>query len=351
MMRNLIFTGLVLLGMACSDESDGGPKPSDAVDLGGGANSYLVETGGVYEFSPTKVSGASVEGISSVDWLWATKVDGSDEQSIIGDVRLSDGKVRFTATGKEGDALIAAFDSEGAVLWSWLVWVTDRPGTVTYENGCVFLDRYIGATSADAESPESYGLFYQWGRKDPFWGGTVDEIEAGDVPFEAAKVGTVVNGNLAAAWKVVPEGADIARGIAEPMSFFVHTNYDWLAEHDETLWGRKKTDYDPCPAGYRVPLAAEMADLAALQITEDLKKYVYEYDGGVDCYPVHGCRDNLGVLVLSPSVFVWSATTLPFESGGETKYFSTRLVASEFFTDVNAMGNRCFGQPVRCVAE
>lgn len=42
------------------------------------------------------------------------------------------------------------------------------------------MDRNLGAT--DTKGQESYGLLYQWGRKDPFIGGKANET----VAFETA---------------------------------------------------------------------------------------------------------------------------------------------------------------------
>ncbi len=109
-----------------------------------------------------------------------------------------------TTPGVKGNALVAACDASGKVLWSWHIWVTDYvptptvagyapdtkwtvPGGEVHSYGAkynvlnsnkVMMDRNLGAvktyyTAPPVNDPEaylSYGYYYQWGRKDPFPG-------------------------------------------------------------------------------------------------------------------------------------------------------------------------------------
>ncbi len=56
------------------------------------------------------------------------------------------------------------------VAWSWHIWRTDAPAEKEAAAGCTILDRNLGATSVTPGDVSSYGLYYQWGRKDPFVG-------------------------------------------------------------------------------------------------------------------------------------------------------------------------------------
>ena len=70
-----------------------------------------------------------------------------------------------------GNAVIGLFDAAGNCIWSWHIWSVDYdPATMaqTYSSGAVFMDRNIGALTTDCTQPSSRGLYYQWGRKDPF---------------------------------------------------------------------------------------------------------------------------------------------------------------------------------------
>lgn len=144
--------------------------------------------------------------------------------------------INFWARGTEGNALIAAKDENGTILWSWHIWITDKPVDHSYFNynkkNYIVMDRNVGATRADRgtgeEWRESAGLIYQWGRKDPFAMGRY--IQTSDQMF-------------------------IERTVLEPN--VMSTDSDWSRDSwtgDYSLWtDTLKTIYDPCPLGYRMP--------------------------------------------------------------------------------------------------
>ena len=68
-----------------------------------------------------------------------------------------------------GNAVIGYLDpATGLVKWSWHIWVTDREVTLTAANGYEWMDRNLGALNNTPGAVANRGLFYQWGRKDPF---------------------------------------------------------------------------------------------------------------------------------------------------------------------------------------
>lgn len=86
-------------------------------------------------------------------------------------VAYAGGKIRFTTTGERGNAVIAAFDATGKSIWVWLIWCTEQPEEMEYENGGVFLDRFLGATGrrADRWRGDWGNILYQWGRNVPIY--------------------------------------------------------------------------------------------------------------------------------------------------------------------------------------
>ena len=106
------------------------------------------------------------------------------------------GDIFLTVGEGRGNALVALMQ-DGKVVWSWHVWVTDAPQTMTYGNGTVFMDRNLGAAGTTAGGTDAYGMYYQWGRKDPFYGGEKTETSAN--AFLEAKNGTVVEFRLSGA--------------------------------------------------------------------------------------------------------------------------------------------------------
>jgi hypothetical protein len=122
------------------------------------------------------------------------------------------------------------------------------------------MDRNLGATEA-ANSLAGRGLFYQWGRKDPFPG-----IKAGTAGFAALDkfygIEQYGAGSSTAAVKVSSSdnAGAIVESIQNPATFYSFLNkFNWLPALDHNLWSTnsissgKKNIYDPCPSGWRVP--------------------------------------------------------------------------------------------------
>lgn len=232
---------------------------ANAVDLStnGTANSYIVSEAGIYKFPTVKGNSAeSIGSVKSVEVLWESF--GTDVTPSVGDlvVRASyiNGYIAFSTPEnfKEGNAVIAAKNASGTILWSWHIWLTDKPEEQAYYySGDIMMDRNLGATSATPGDVGALGLLYEWGRKDPFLGSSnISE------PIEAKSTIT---------WPSPKSygGSDpINYAIEKPTTFLTSNdydedNYDWLwrppGSTNHSRWKSKKTIYDPCPAGYRVP--------------------------------------------------------------------------------------------------
>lgn len=231
----------------------------DAIDLSaeGAANCYIVTGPGRYSFATRKVGGAQVESIAAADWIWATRSEGSEANELVSGIAYADGRITFTASTRKGNAVIAALDGDGGVLWSWHLWLTDDPRNdeMRYKCGMTLLDRNLGAVSAVPGSAGSAGVLYQWGRKDPFVGGDGEEdIYSGGTQWTLAREETVMNAGYE--WQTSYLGGErsMAYATAHPTELLAdQAGTTWTAASDNGLWGAAKTDYDPCPPGYRVP--------------------------------------------------------------------------------------------------
>ena len=254
------------------------PEPQiPAVDLtaeGKYANCFIVSQAGTYDFAAFRPDGTEVSGIASADWLWSE--GGSAAAALVQDVSYSDGRIRFTASSGRGNALVAALDADGEIVWSWHIWMTEQPSLQTMDNGTVFMDRNLGATaSKPSDGAATYGLKYQWCRKDPFYGGAANETDRDDSgnyiyqAFDRAKGYTVFNPSLGREWSTVlcsAQTGTVDYAVKHPSAFIYTTPEiygddadvrDWMWVRNSYLWSAKstgaKTAYDPCPAGYRVP--------------------------------------------------------------------------------------------------
>lgn len=245
-------------------EPDPGPA-AEELSAAGRANCYIISAAGRYMFDATVCGNGSGDGASialtddmRADWLWAT----TGVEATLGEVRLDAARGRIYLTVEPfvaGNALVVLTDAQGAILWSWHLWFTEQPATVTYANGRVMQDRNLGATSATPGETTAYGLYYQWGRKEPFCGGVTTESSAESMA--QARAGTTVNPAFAEAhaWQQASgaEFSTLEYAAAHPMTFLSNKGttgtYDWLASPRDDLWGMQKSIYDPCPPGYRVP--------------------------------------------------------------------------------------------------
>lgn len=202
--------------------------PVTAIDLSrdGTANCYIVSEAGDYMFdaavrgngSGDDAAIALADGMKA-DWLWVTK--GLEQEISAVSLDAGKGRIFFTAAGAaKGNAVIALADAAGEIVWSWHLWFTPEPRMVTYANGRVLLDRSLGAVGTTPGSAEAYGLYYQWGRKDPFCGGTAPETSA--TAFAQAAENSVVNPAFADthAWKQ-ERGGRFDTGIRRGASAFV----------------------------------------------------------------------------------------------------------------------------------
>ena len=231
----------------------------------GTANCYIVSSAGSYKFN-CKVQGNSTDVVSGTptkaDVLWETfnTTTAPNVGDVIANSFYEDGYIYFSTPDilREGNAVIALKSSDDIVLWSWHIWVT--PASIdglaqTYPNSAgVFMDRNLGAlTAGSTKNALSYGLYYQWGRKDPFialsssttdWPRSVRSQSVGGYQDNGAK--------------------SLAYSIENPMTFITYNgyNFDWYfgfnpyEDTDMTRWSSEKTKYDPCPPGWKVPISS-----------------------------------------------------------------------------------------------
>jgi uncharacterized protein (TIGR02145 family) len=248
-----------------------------------------------------------------------------------------------------GNAVVKIYkkdDSSETPVWSYHIWVTGYDGSDTFTNtngngkSFVFMDRNLGATFAGTGSGAGTGLFYQWGRKDPF----------------------PATGSVTAATTNSTNGT-VVNTIQHPDVFLTagsESSYDWhYAKRDNTLWGHSalKTIYDPCPAGWRVPVNSGSSTNTSpwygfgdssnnpANLVEG-SSFSTGYNWGDNAlYPAAGNRHNgMGVLNLTGMYgLYWSAS--PNSNNALIMDFSSSKVY------VSSGNYRAYGYSVRCVKE
>ncbi len=277
---------LVLAASCNKENTDPVPEPEDTtvnLSADGTANCYLLSAAGDYSFNATvKGNGAGTEGLSKPAAISPSgaKLVWETEKGLVSGVAFADGKISFTASGKAGNALIAATDAAGKILWSWHIWYPEEEvQNFVLKSGYSAMNMNLGAlTSKFSGEPDvkPYGMLYQWGRKDPF---PASPTLTGDTQTVGAPLYDVSGKEISIGYSSWTSSANntLEYAIANPTvcisSYALYTtSQDWLATSNDALWGnpdgseRDKTTntypnkgaksyYDPCPVGYRVPPA------------------------------------------------------------------------------------------------
>ena len=235
-----------------SGEEEGGDDSGDSGDdtvytdlsAAGTANCYLVQQAGDYKFKAViGNTDATVGNVKTVEVLWESF--GTDEMPDVGDViaaaSYKDGYICFSTPEifRDGNAVIAAKNSKGTILWSWHIWCAEEGWTeqVYYNDAGTMMDRNLGATSATPGDVGALGLFYQWGRKDPLLGSSSISESVFAVSTGTWNVSSY--GSYYTSFLTLPE--------ENPMTFYSNMYLK------DGAWDSTKMVCDPCPAGWRVP--------------------------------------------------------------------------------------------------
>ena len=231
-------------------------------------NCYMVAPGGrvdiptenVYKIWAQQAEFGNIpipDGDVTAELVW------QDEQGVIADegVTVVNASERERAylqvrTAKEGNAVVA-MKVNGEIYWSWHIWCTDYEPNVTegqkFFNNLVWMDRNLGAMTNEYTIDGGVkGLFYQWGRKDPF--------PASEGWTDQEKMLYTLTGTTNLSYKEVDTSENLVEAIRQPARFLIAITSpgDWYTNSmsllNRTLWlPNTKTIFDPCPVGWRVP--------------------------------------------------------------------------------------------------
>ena len=281
------------------------------------------ERGGGWDYSQYVNKNESSKKITSVKILWQT---GNGTDFAIGNnsngklVYLdNEDKIHVTAGKINGNAVIAGYNSSNEIVWSWHIWVnSNSPAQLskavpytTYDwdetgikasdpnvrvAGQPVMSCNLGALST-TPGASSYGLWYQWGRKDPFPQGkeslhieehayTSDNIVAvyDNAGVQIRMSSTADTRELFQDIITSPTNGNIDYTLKHPTHFILSSedyisiinDGDWYWGHNDRLWGGKpvseatiiyetenlllsntgailKSIFDPCPSGWMMP--------------------------------------------------------------------------------------------------
>ena len=198
--------------------------------------------------------------VSTAELLW------QDAQGLVTAVGIDGDYLTLTvgknASEQEGNAVIAAKDAGGNIVWSWHIWVTKETFatlTTVATGDHTYSVTPVNLGWVPTGGKQGYNTYYQWGRKDAFIPGT----------WNATTDRTVYDISNTAVTRLAYDDSTtptIADNIKNPTTFYYYnttngpcdTQYYNMWDAQQTATGNiktatKKTVYDPCPAGFCVP--------------------------------------------------------------------------------------------------
>lgn len=315
---------------------------------------------------PKKLSGTTAKVI------WETEAH-NEYESVVRYAFYEKGRIYFATGSKYGNALIGLFDASGKCIWSWHIWAVDydpAEHAEIYSSGAAFMDRNLGAMS---ESLTERGLYYQWGRKDPFiYPANATSATTPKTTYNLEGYTFEVRGNIGSDYTTLLPGYTIDWATAHPTTVMVRPFKktgcidSWLLVTNPNLWGNatsgsiasaksKKSIYDPCPPGWKVPDRAAW-DTSAFKCCDyklqygmnmyynssNAKTAFYTYNGYLN-----GENGQWLYQSLSSAAYVW--TNEPYLTPDNDSSYCLKIANNTF--SVSATLGQQYGCAVRCVRE
>lgn len=329
-----------------------------------------------------------ISGAASAVLVW------QDAYNLISDVKLnvSEKTLSFKVNREnlqQGNAVLAIRDSQGRIMWSWHIWITEHwiNDSLQLGTGDVACDAWDSGYSGFTVAPYNLGwcdpkdvwylkragkmtftqkasgkeialdvvqrehkieywignnVYYQFGRKDPIVGfmnsNSVVKYNFGELPYQ-----------------LEPQTKTLAYGIQHPNILFVggasssgandYETADWVSPSYHNLWNNtntalvnvapttlhpyfysgEKTVYDPSPAGYQVPPVNFFKIITAGRSTDSGNSLVF--NGNYE-----GMTEHSGYYVYTAySKKNKTGQTMTFTGTGHRWYTTTPIGAGENF--------------------
>lgn len=261
---------------------------------------------GFKDYKDQPINGPEITGAYDATLVW------SDGFYMFKDIQLSADKkyLVFTINAdfmQQANAVLAVRDNAGRIMWSWHIWVTERPvyteihtlqdlfngsntyvlmqcnlgwvdGKMVYYNQRDLTFRFTQAGSGKTaelkvtQKGETFdykdvgSTYYQWGRKDPL----VALKNWDSYRYEDYRLHETGDPNYVYRYETGP--TSIGEAIQHPNVFYTRGTTggaDWNSDHITTLWNADggtlesttsvKTIYDPSPRGFKVPMPRAFA--------------------------------------------------------------------------------------------
>ena len=274
----------------------------------GNENSAAYQGGKFKDYQNNTINNSRITNADNAVLVW------SDGFFMFKDIHLDATKQNLVFTidsnyMQQANAVLAVRDASNRIMWSWHIWVTERPvytqrhilqdlrnssntyelmqcnlgwvdGKMVYYNQRDLTFRFTQAGSGKTDElivrqeGETFdykdvgSTYYQWGRKDPL----VALKNWNSYGYKDYRLHETGDPNYVYRYETGP--TDIGNAIQHPNVFYTRGTTggaDWNNEHIKTLWNAGdnggtlesttsvKTIYDPSPRGFKVPIPRAFA--------------------------------------------------------------------------------------------
>ena len=199
--------------------------------------------------------------VYSAELVW------QDAQNLIRKIALCDNNkyISFEITKEnieQGNAVIAVKHTDGTIMWSWHIWVTNKnvyeTVPVLNQTGITYYSMPVPLGWDDDIAEQPNCTFYQWGRKDPMC--------PSDGTIENQDKNIFDSDNNPLNMRIEEGGVTTNISIQKPDVFFTSPDNDWNNTTYYDFWNSTnntlttmndnevlKTIYDPSPVRFKMP--------------------------------------------------------------------------------------------------
>ena len=226
------------------------------------------------------------------------------------------------------------------------------------------MDRNLGAPDVNYHGNSTGSVYYQFGRKDPFEGGSLYKPDGSSI-----SISTIAWNSDVITTKSSEKGKNVPYSIQNPLKFITGTAWTTgdqycPANGGDFMWqdpkavsdvdGKvKKSIFDPCPSGWMVPMNgiwtgfSDTNPVWSNELSNGAGRYYYP--GGTEkteiyaYYPASGCRKSDGSYNrVSSYGYYWSSS--PSSTNAWPFYFMNYT-----YIYLDTPIDRAYGNSVRCI--